>query len=65
MSAYMAWQEIIKQWGCKEWKAIPTEIQKVLNLDSRLGICHCCLVTQNGAKGMNQFIERMNQPRNV
>ena len=64
MSSFMAWQKLIKLWGCTEWISIPIEIQNVLNLDSRLGMCHCCLVTQNGARGMNEFIHRMNMPRN-
>ena len=65
MSAFDAWQVIIRNWGSAEWQPIPAEVQKVLHLDTRLGMCHCSLVTQMGAKGMNAFIDRMNAPRKL
>ena len=63
MSTMQAWNEIFQVWGGNDWKPIPTEIQKILNLDSRLGMCHFSLVTRTGANGMNEFIERMNSKR--
>ena len=63
MSTMQAWQEIFHSWGGNEWKPIPIEVQKVLNLDYRLGMCHFSLVTRTGANGMNEFIERMNAKR--
>ena len=63
MSDIQAWKEIFNHWGGNDWQPIPIEVQKVLNLDSRLGMCHFSLVTRTGANGMNEFIERMNSKR--
>lgn len=63
MSTIQAWQEIFHSWGGKDWKPIPENIRVILNLDSRLGMCHFSLVTRTGANGMNEFIERLNSKK--
>ena len=60
MTTFLAWQWIFNNWGNPNWIPIPVDVRDILNLDSRLGICHFSLVTKIGAQGMNEFIERLN-----
>jgi len=59
----IAWQWILDNWNCQQWNRIPSNVQKVLNLDTRLGICGGMLISQNAARGINEFILRMNRTR--
>lgn len=63
MSTIQAWQWIFANWGGKTWKQIPLEIQKVLNLDSRLGVCNFSLVSKTGAKGIETCVNWLNRER--
>ncbi len=58
-----AWEWIFKNWGSSTWLAIPEKYSKTLNLDSRLGLCHCCFVTKIGANGLNQSVQWLNRSR--
>jgi hypothetical protein len=65
MNEYLqAWQWITSRWNCPSWIGIPDDKKKTIGLDPRVGMCHGSLVTQGAAKGMNEFINRMNAPRN-
>ena len=55
-----AWAWIVREWNTVAWKGIPDYVRIPLGLDSRLGMCHGSLVSQAGAKGINQFVNDMN-----
>jgi len=61
MTTLEAWQYIVNNWYAPQWRPIPQEIQRVLGLDSRLGMCGGMLVTRNGSERINQFIRAMNE----
>ena len=61
MSYMDAWKWIVDNWGSATWLSIPIQVRNTLHLDVRLGVCHYGLVTQSGAKGINDFVTRMNE----
>lgn len=61
MKAFEAWRWIVANWNCVAWRGIPDHVRLATGLDARLGMCHGCLVTQHAAKGMNEFVSRMNE----
>lgn len=58
-----AWQYILDNWACQEWKALPHEIKAILKLNPSIGICNGMLVTKTGAAGLTEFITKMNRKR--
>lgn len=62
--AYMqAWQYITANWMCKEWQSVPDRIRLMLRLPASIGMCNGSLVTRIGAKGMSEFIARINSKK--
>lgn len=60
-----AWAFIFNKWNCSEWIPLPREIKAILALPDSIGVCSNQLVTRTGAKGMIDFINRMNNRRNI
>lgn len=58
-----AWRFIFDAWNCNEWKSLPQQIKHTLGLHESIGVCSGVLVTRAGAKGLNEFIVRMNRSR--
>lgn len=55
-----AWQYIFSNWGCVEWRPLPSTIKKTLGLHNSIGLCSSMLITRTGASGLNEFISRIN-----
>ena len=62
MTYMEAWAWIIREWGCVSWKGIRPDVAKVLNLEG-VGMCHHMIVSQVGAKGINDSIRYLNRER--
>lgn len=60
-----AWAFIFGKWACNEWQPLPREIKAILALPDNIGVCSNQLVTRTGAKGMIEFITRMNNRRSA
>ena len=58
-----AWAFIFNAWNCTEWRSLPQETKRILGLHESIGVCSGMLVTRAGAKGLNEFIIRMNRSR--
>lgn len=63
MNIYEAWQAVFKLSNGNQWVKIPEKLQKILGLDSRLGILGATLCTSASAKGAMLFIARLNRER--
>ena len=63
MTTISAWQYITEHWYCKDWQPLTNDVKKVLRLDSRIGITGGMLVTYTGAKGIINFVKRMNNKK--
>lgn len=58
------WKFIFDNWYCTEWQPIPDWVRQKIKFHPQLGMCSGNLVTRNGAKGMNEFLLRINRKEN-
>lgn len=60
MEYIQAWKWITDHWGCASWMGIREDVRTAIGLDARVGMCHGQLVTQQAARGMQVFINNIN-----